>query len=445
MRSLFARILLWSILVAILSGAAFVIITRATLGDPPPFAGPYRRFGLHFMEARRIYESEGKAALAAYLARLRRAARVECVLTDGNGIDLVSGEYRGDLLPHAQGPAFRRGFKAGPPDGPPPRILGRRSEDGAYYFFQMPAGWAILPPLLSWHHLAVLGILALLSYVLARHLVAPVREIEQVLERFGSGDLSARVNSRRSDELGRLAQTFNQMAGRIETLLAAERRLLMDISHEIRSPLTRLNLAVELARSVEDKQAALDRIQREADRLNELVGGLLQVTRAEGDPDTLRRQPVDLAALVRDAVADSELDLQARNCQVAVDAPDKIEIEGDHELLRRAFENVLRNAIRYSPPSGVVDVRVTNQNGDVSIQVRDRGPGVPAHLLDRLFEPFFRVEESEGARSGGFGLGLSIARRAVLLHNGSITAENAGPGLLVRIRLPRSGRAAGHS
>lgn len=443
MRSLFARILLWSILVAVLSGAAFVIITRATLGDPTPFAGPYRRFGLHFMEARRIYESEGKAALAAYLARLRRAARVECVLTDGNGVDLVSGEHRGDLLQYVPRPGFRRGFKSGPPpEGPPPRVIGRRSEDGAYYFFQMPAGWAILPPLLSWSHLAVLGILALLSYVLARHLVAPVRELEHVLERFGNGDLSARVTSRRSDELGRLAQTFNQMAGRIETLLAAERRLLMDISHEIRSPLTRLNLAVELARSVEDKQAALDRIQREADRLNELVGGLLQVTRAEGDPGTLRRQPVNLAALVRDTVADSELDLQARNCQVAVDAPDKLEIEGDYELLRRAFENVLRNAIRYSPPANVVNVRLTNQDGGVSIEVRDRGPGVPAHLLDRLFEPFFRVEQSEGARSGGFGLGLSIARRAVLLHNGSITAENADPGLCVRIHLPRSERPA---
>lgn len=445
MRSLFARVLLWSIAVAILSGAAFVYITRATIDPPPAFGGPTpRRFPFLFLEARKIYEAEGKAALAAHLARLRRSARIECVLTDAEGVDLVSGEHRSDLLGNYQEvPMMRRGrgFWEEGPKRPRARIIGTRSLDGRYMFFMMPASSPILPPFLSWYHLAVLGVLAALSFLLVRHLTSPVKEMELALERFGGGDLGARVRSRRGDELGRLANTFDKMAERIQTLLDAERRLLMDISHEIRSPLTRLNLAVELARSVEDREAALDRIQREADRLNQLVGGLLQVTRAEGDPRALRMLPVDLRALVNEVAADAEIDAEAKRCRIAIDAPATGEVQGDHELLRRAIENVLRNAIRYSPEGATVELRLIREGSQAVVEVRDHGPGVPNEMLDRLFEPFFRVEESEEKRSSGFGLGLSIARRAVVLHGGTIQAANAGPGLRVRIGIPRKNGA----
>jgi signal transduction histidine kinase len=233
-----------------------------------------------------------------------------------------------------------------------------------------------------------------------------------------------------------LARTFDRMAERIETLLAAERRLLLDISHELRSPLARLRVAVEMARSGDDLDSALNRIQKESDRVNSLVGQLLQVTRAEGDPSSLRRNPVRLDVLVQQLVDESTIEAAARGCSLQYQKHDVVTVEGDPELLRRAVENVMRNAIRYSPPESPVDVSVARRNGTAVVDVRDRGPGVPEESLPRLFDPFYRVENDRGRNSGGIGLGLSIARRAIELHKGSIRARNAAPGLEVELELP---------
>jgi two-component system sensor histidine kinase CpxA len=251
------------------------------------------------------------------------------------------------------------------------------------------------------------------------------------VERFGAGDLAARAEMNRRDELGELAETFNRMADRIQTLLAAERRLLLDISHELRSPLARLAVAVELARSGEDRGGALDRIQKEADRLNALVGELLQVTRAEGDPASLRREPAPLGELVRDIVEINRIEANARGCELKLEVSGAATIEGEPELLRRAVENVIRNAIRHAPRGTAVEVTVRGS----SISVRDYGPGVPEQALARIFDPFYRCENDRDRSSGGVGLGLAIARRAVELHRGRITARNANPGLLVEITL----------
>jgi signal transduction histidine kinase len=256
------------------------------------------------------------------------------------------------------------------------------------------------------------------------------------VERFGSGDLSARVGSTRQDELGHLARTFDWMANRIETLVAAERRLLLDISHELRSPLARLGVAVELARSGENLDAALNRIQKESDRLNGLVGQLLQVTRAEGDPSSLRRHPVQLDQLVQQLVDDSLIEAAAHGCQVKFENREPVRVEGDAELLRRAVENVIRNAIRHSPRETAVEVSLARNNGKAVVDVRDHGPGVPEEALPRLFDAFYRVESDRDRSSGGIGLGLSIARRAIELHQGAIRAKNAQPGLEVEMELP---------
>ena len=164
------------------------------------------------------------------------------------------------------------------------------------------------------------------------------------------------------------------MAERIETLLAAERRLLLDISHELRSPLARLGVAVELARSGDDLDSALNRIQKESDRVNSLVGQLLQVTRAEGDPSSLRRNPVRLDVLVQQLVDESTIEAAARGCSLQYEKHDVVTVEGDPELLRRAVENVMRNAIRYSPPESPVDVSVARRNGSA---VRGRSRSWP--------------------------------------------------------------------
>jgi two-component system sensor histidine kinase CpxA len=217
------------------------------------------------------------------------------------------------------------------------------------------------------------------------------------------------------------------MAARIQSLVEAQRRLLADVSHELRSPLTRLNLAVELARKA--PEASLDRIAREAARLNELVGEVLDLSRAEANP---ARERVELRTLVEQLVEDARVEAEPRGVRLELRAEECV-VTGDPELLRRAVENVLRNAIRYAPEGSAVEVAVTAQGG---VRIRDYGPGAPEAELGRLFEPFYRVERDRDRASGGAGLGLAIARRAVALHGGTIAAENAGPGLAVTLRIP---------
>ena len=282
----------------------------------------------------------------------------------------------------------------------------------------------------------------LLCYLLAFYLTKPVRQLQRAVESFGHGDLTARAASRRRDELGDLARTFDRMADRIQTLLDAERRLLLDISHEIRSPLARLRVAVELARSGADREAALDRIEKEAERLNGLVTGLLQVTRAEGDPETLRSEPVRLEQLLEEIVDDASLEAGARGCAVRLVEAQPAVVEGDAELLRRAMENVIRNAVRHAPQGTVVEAGLHAAEGRATVRIRDYGPGVPEEALPRLFDAFYRVETDRNRASGGAGLGLSIARRAIELHHGAIRARNAEPGLGVEIELPATPVAA---
>jgi len=248
--------------------------------------------------------------------------------------------------------------------------------------------------------------------------------------------LSARAPAKRRDELGGLARTFNQMAERIQTLVTAERRLLMDISHELRSPLARLAVAVELARSGHDHEASLDRIQKEADRLNAMVGELLEITRAEGDPAQRKHESVQLDELLEEIVEDSSLEAQAHGSHVELSMDASCTVDGDWELLRRAVENVVRNAVRYTPSGESVEVRLSAVGGKAHVVVRDHGPGVPEESLSLLFEPFYRVDSDRNRNSGGVGLGLSIARRSVEIHGGTIRASNADPGLRVEIDLP---------
>jgi two-component system sensor histidine kinase CpxA len=274
------------------------------------------------------------------------------------------------------------------------------------------------------------------SYILTLLLGSPLRSLEHVVERFGRGDLSARAETRSQDEFGKLAASFNLMAERIETLLTAERRLLQDVSHELRSPLARLEFAVELARNSPDRGKALDRIKKEADRLSTLVSELLQVTRAESDPRSRNLSAIPLRGLLEDVIGDALVEAQARDIALRLDAADALELRGDRELLRRAVENVLRNAIRYAPEGTAIEISLRQQEEHAVIAVRDYGPGVPEESLSNLFKPFFRVEADRNRDSGGVGLGLSIAQRAVALHQGTIRARNEQPGLLVEIELP---------
>jgi two-component system sensor histidine kinase CpxA len=281
----------------------------------------------------------------------------------------------------------------------------------------------------------MLAIFAPVCYLLARHLASPLRSMQKTIERFGKGDFTARVNSRRGDELGQLGRTVDRMAERIELLLKSQRRLLQDISHELRSPLARLGVAVELARTGGDPTVALNRVEREADRLNTLVGELIQVTRAEGDPAGLVTERVQIDDLVRTILDDVRIEADKRQVVLHPHIA-TAEIDGNPELLRRAIENIIRNAIRYSPEGAQVDVTLAREGEMYRVAVRDYGEGVPEESLASIFDPFYRVEKDRGRTSGGVGLGLAIAKRAVELHHGLMGAANMRPGLEVRIDLP---------
>jgi signal transduction histidine kinase len=432
-RSLFAKILAWFVVTLLATGAAIMLTTALTYDAYSSRQAPFSMLlSLELTEARQAWEVGGRPELSKALDRFRRVTFASDVLfTDSNGTDLLTGEPNGELMRSAlswvhfpfSGPKSKRG-----------RVFARMSADGRYCIILFRSAWYFW--FVQPAHLLAVALVVMLCYALARHLTSPLRRLRSAVDRLGRGDLTARAEETRRDELGELARSFNRMADHIQTLLAAERRLLFDISHELRSPLARLSVAVELARTDVAGGPMLDRIQKEADRLNSLIRQMLEVTRTEGEPSRLKAERLRLDELVDGLVDDCSIEAHARGCDLDLLSSGPVTLDGDHELLRRAIENVMRNAIRYAPVESKVHVTLDNGGGWANIRVRDYGPGVPEEALPRLFDPFYRVEEDRDRKSGGVGLGLAIARRAVELHKGKLRASNASPGLLVEIDLP---------
>ena len=432
MRSIFTKILLWSFGTLVLSLVAFVAISffiaSRTVERGDTIWG--RLAAMQMAEARYAYESGGPERLHAYLEHLRKYfPHADHILTDAAGRDLVTGEDRSALEENTTS-RWRARFSE---DG---RMISKvESDDHRYRYLALvrpPIGLLSFTP----YYLLILVAVGGLSYLLAVNMASPLRVLAQKVEQFGKGDLAVRMQPRRNDEIGDLGRAFDQMADRIQTLLTAERRLLQDISHELRSPLARLSFATELVPTTGDRDAAVARIRKEVSRLTSLVSSLLEVTRAEGDPSVRSTQPVSLDHLLHEVVDDCRIEADARRCTVQIDAPDPVEAQGDPELLRRAFENVLRNAIRHAPEGTAIEACLSRNSATASIAVRDYGSGVPEELLRSIFQPFFRVEEARDNASGNVGLGLAIAHRAITLHSGRIWAENRNPGLVVTIELP---------
>jgi signal transduction histidine kinase len=294
-----------------------------------------------------------------------------------------------------------------------------------------PDIWTYLP-----YYFLVLGATILLCWLASVGVVSPIRRIAASIALFGHGNLSVRVHTQRQDEIGQLGRSFNQMAERLERLIVSERRLLGDISHELRSPLARLKFAVKLARTSADSKMALDRIERDIDRISSLVAGILEITYIESEPAIQAAEIVSVGDIVDEVVCDCAMEAEIRDCRIAVDGALDGQVKGSRELLRRAVENVLRNGIRYSPEHSTIDVSIAEESRAAVVSIRDYGPGVPEDALAKIFDPFFRVDEARDATSGGSGLGLSIAKQAVQKHHGTIVAENASPGLRVKISIP---------
>jgi two-component system, OmpR family, sensor kinase len=291
---------------------------------------------------------------------------------------------------------------------------------------------------------AILAIALLVSTVicffLTRHLVNPIDRLRQATREMSAGNLSVRMAPRlkgRQDDLALLAADFDNMAERVQSLLESKQQLLRDVSHELRSPLTRLQLALSLARREDGGvERQLTRIENEADRLEQLIARILKLVRLERPASAFQGVPVDVGKLLETITEDVGIEAEARSCTVAVRITGVLEVSGDPELLRNAFENVIRNAVRYGPSGSTVLVTAGREDW-IQVTVRDHGPGVPEKDLKLIFEPFYRVDAARDRAGGGEGLGLAIAARAIVVHGGSIEAHNVPEGgLEVSMRLP---------
>jgi two-component system, OmpR family, sensor kinase len=276
---------------------------------------------------------------------------------------------------------------------------------------------------------------------LARYVSKPVERLQSSARSLAAGNLEARVGeefSRRHDELGVLARDFDRMAEHVRNLIASKEDLLRGLSHELRSPLARLRVALGLARRPgENLGKQLDRIELEAERLDTLIGQMLQLSQLRAAEPALSRDEVDLQTLLTEVVDDARLEVSATNKEVEFAAGLNVVVEGDWRLLRSAIENVLRNAVRFTAPGTAVTVKLADDAASARITIEDSGPGVPESELRLIFEPFYRVAESRDRDSGGTGLGLAITSRILALHGGKVNATNIpNGGLIVSMVLP---------
>lgn len=470
LRSLFLKIFLWFGLVVItVMFGTFLVgeLLRPERAEPRTRRPLEPILNVYGKDAAEEYERNGQNSLNKYLENAESQSNLRLFI-----FDYQLRELSGRRIPADAPDVARKVFESHLPEftnrsGPPLLARPVQTNSGTQYVLvaelpRPPESWIFHPVF----HMIAVGLMGgLFCYGLARYLTSPVTKLRAATRELARGNLSARVVPTlggRRDELASLAADFDEMAEKIQLLLDSQRRLLGDISHELRSPLARLNVALELARqrSGEPAQSALERIQREAETLNEMIGQLLALTRLESGAEEIRKTEFDLTELVREVVTDADFEAHARKRSVKLGKAAPALVNGVPELLRRAIENVIRNAVQHTAEATEVEVELLNSanglgatvrsettrsspnavaaNGKtVSILVRDHGPGVPAQALAEIFRPFYRVDEARDRDAGGVGLGLAIAERAVRLHGGTIKAENAaGGGLEITINLP---------
>lgn len=281
------------------------------------------------------------------------------------------------------------------------------------------------------------------SAAVAWYLARPITHLSRGFSAIAAGELATRVNplvGTRRDEIADLTRDFDGMAAQLQQLLATQERLFHDVSHELRSPLTRLQLAIGLLRQSPDKLPDMVlRIEREAERLNLLIEEVLTLARLKSGTAEFEVGPVDLIDLLTAIVDDARFEGRARQCEIHYLPSAAFVTIGNGDLLYRAFENIIRNAVKFSPMRGRVTVTAEADAERALVRISDQGRGVPAAMLADIFEPFKRVDP-DGVEMTGFGLGLAIAKHAVERHGGSIRAVSAdGRGLMMEVMVPRRG------
>ena len=288
-----------------------------------------------------------------------------------------------------------------------------------------------------WLRIAIAVVVSgLICFLLSRLMTNRLKALQLASRRLANGELDTRlqVRDQGGDETDELARDFNTMAQQLQERIQAQKRLLGDVSHELRSPLARLRIALALAQEDSTKSAEyLQRIEQEAERLEELIGQLL----ATQAGDILLDTHIDLVPLLQHLCEDANFEGEAQGKEVIFTAhSEQAIVASSGDLLHKSFENILRNAVNHTRDNSRVDVTLERRDNSYCIGIEDRGPGVPAAELDRIFEAFYRVDTARTRDSGGYGLGLAIARRAILRHGGQLEAENTGSGLRVTVTLP---------
>lgn len=451
---IFIKICLWFWVTTIIVFETVMFVERLTQTDPRVKGMRHtleRTLPFYGQMAVDIYERDGQSELIQYLVRLERATgiRVELYIASR---PLIANE-RGTLdFAEVMARAEKSGrVEFAPFHGYDVAALRIAGPGGKTYTLAAearlgppgrPGGPGGPPPFSLPKTLLHVILSGVICYLLARHLTRPIVNLREATRRIAAGDLSVRIGAsmaRRRDELSDLANDFDVMAIRLEELLNSQRNLLRDISHELRSPLARLNVALELCRRKLGSEAMqpLARIERESDRLEEMIGQLLALNVMESGLSEAERSMIDLEDLVREIAGDALFEAEGKGRSVVLDVQSGGYIHGNRELLHRAIENVVRNAVRYTKEGTAVELSLAVDHEQARIRVRDYGEGVPVASLSKLFKPFYRVAEDRNRQTGGVGLGLAISETAVRFHHGEIRAENApNGGLIVEMILP---------
>jgi signal transduction histidine kinase len=451
MTSLYWRIFLsfWLALALILVGTVSVVVNGE---QQRRFSRAWTQRAEIYAQATQTFESGGANALRDWLKGMHRADNSAPIfITDTSGQEMLGRSIPDylrepperlaashDVLLHPTlkgigGPLVLVG-----PDARTYHVIVGPLRAGPHLFGELE-----MPAVSTATLVIALVVSAVVCFFLARYLVLPVDQLRRATRQIASGDLDVRVSPKlkgRHDELGLLASDLDTMSERVRNLLELKQQLLRDVSHELRSPLARLQLALSLARREEGSgvERHLARIGCEADRLEELIARTLKLARLERPMQGIERTQVDVAELLTNIVADVAIEADAHGCSVALETARPLEVNGDPELLRSALENVIRNAVRYAPAGSKVGIDARRGDGRrIEVIVRDHGPGVPEKDLELIFEPFYRVDAARNRAVGGDGLGLAIAARAVAIHGGTIQARNLGSGgLAVQLSLP---------
>jgi two-component system sensor histidine kinase CpxA len=480
-RSLFIKIFLWFwVAMALISFASF--LSAVATESPPFFAIPYlarlivrpptqghlrikpgsyhRWFSvagnslrLSGQTAVQIYSHEGRAAFLHYVSELQRAVHIDYFVYNDRNEELSSGpvpEVVKDLAlhHHKTGLDFKRTQTAiylvqeiQGPEGKNYTLINR-----------IPVSHFLIGTsrFRTFNLIIIFLTAGGVCYWLARYIAEPISKLGAAARNLADGDLKVRVAAvlgRRHDEIAELGRDFDLMAERLESLIGSQKRLLRDISHEFRSPLARLTVALEIARRAEADEAgkALDRIGLEAERLNTLIGKLLMLARLESGVKDMEKEVISMADLIAELAADADFEAGARNCRVKMILAQNCFVFANREIVRSAVENVLRNAVRHTAQGSEVTICLRSSPDEAPaskavIEVMDKGPGVPEACLAELFSPFYRVGDARDRKQGGTGLGLAITERAVRLCGGRVWADNAtGGGLVVTMVFPSLG------